>query len=81
VLVFFFSNPDRRGIYVYDPEAGSWSETISPPPAAFLDSKFNFWNCNGFYSPQLNAHFFYRANDGDDRGTMWAYRYKRAETR
>ena len=30
------------------------------------------------YSPEVNAHFFYLAGDSDDRGTMWAYRYKKA---
>jgi hypothetical protein len=79
VLVFFFTTPDRRGVYVYDPETASWSDAVLPAPAAFLADKY--WVCQGFYSPELNVHFFYRANDSDDRGTMWAYRYKRAAGR
>ena len=33
---------------------------------------------HGFYSPEVNAHFFYMAGDSNDNGTMWAYRYKKA---
>ena len=33
---------------------------------------------NGFYSPELNAHFFHVAGDSADDGRIWAYRYKKA---
>ena len=32
---------------------------------------------NGFYSPELNAHFFHIAGDSRDDGTIWVYRYKK----
>jgi hypothetical protein len=64
----------KGGVSAYDPETGAW-ETMSPP-AAFLANQ----GCmHGFYSPEVNAHFFYLAHDSDDRGTMWAYRLKRVE--
>ena len=62
----------KGGVSAYDPETGAW-ETLPPPPAGFLSDQ----GCiHGFYSPEVNAHFFYLAHDSDDRGTMWAYRYK-----
>ena len=67
----------KGGVSAYDPETGAW-ESPPPPPAAFLADQ----GCvHGFYSAEVNAHFFYLAGDSDDRGTMWAYRFKRSEGR
>ena len=33
---------------------------------------------NGFYSPELNAHFIHCAGDSTDNGAFSVYRYKRA---
>jgi hypothetical protein len=62
----------KGGVSAYDPETGAWA-ALPAPPADFLSNQ----GCiHGFYSPEVNAHFFYLAHDSDDRGTMWAYRYK-----
>jgi len=63
--------PKALGIYVYDPATNSWSET--PRPLAK-----EIGQCpNGFYSPDLNAHFIHCSGDSADNGIMSAYRYKR----
>jgi hypothetical protein len=35
-------------------------------------------NLHGFYHAALNVHFTYVARDGNDKGTMWAYRHRRS---
>jgi dTDP-4-dehydrorhamnose 3,5-epimerase-like enzyme len=64
---------DGKGsVAAYDPEKHEW-EAGSAVPAEVVASK----GCvHGFYSPEVNAHFVYVAGDSDDRGTMWAYRYR-----
>ena len=60
------------GIYIYDPAANTWSET--PLPLAK-----EIGQCpNGFYCPELNAHFIHCAGDSADNGVMSVYRYKKA---
>jgi hypothetical protein len=59
-------------VAVYDPEKGDW-EGGSPIPAELVGSQ-PCWHA--FYSPELNAYFVYVAQDSDDHGTMWAYRFK-----
>jgi len=69
----------RKGaVCVFDPDTGMWSEAPLPVPAKVVSSG-ECWN--GFYSPELNAHFFYIAGDSEDRGTMWAYRHNKTENR
>ncbi len=66
-------NPGDKalGVYIYDPAANSWSE--DPRPLAK-----EIGRCpNGFYSPNLNAHFIYCAGDSADDGLMSVYRCKR----
>jgi hypothetical protein len=78
VLCFFGWNRSDRaagGISVYDPETGSWEAPTSISAAVFSGC------VHGFYSPAVNAHFFYVAGDSNDRGTMWVYRYKKAAER
>src|SRR5689334_19084846 len=53
----------------------AWAERPLPFPAKGPDVS-RCWN--GFYSPELNAHFFHVAGDSRDDGTVWAYLYKRA---
>jgi hypothetical protein len=68
-------NPGAKalGIYIYNPAANEWSET--PLPLAK-----EIGQCpNGFYSPDLNAHFIHCAGDSVDNGVMSVYRYKRAK--
>jgi hypothetical protein len=72
VVDMVYSN-EKRGVFVFDPATGAWGGEPSPLPASLKD----FRQCgHGFYSPEVNAHFFYFAGDSDDNGTMWAYRYK-----
>jgi hypothetical protein len=68
VLVFAAK---KTGVFVFDPETGAWADE----PLALPDK---IKQCgHGFYSPKVNAHFVYTAGDSEDRGTMWAYRYKK----
>ena len=62
----------KGGVAAYDPETSVW-ESLPPPPESFNANRACI---HGFYSPEVNAHFFYLAHDSDDRGTMWVYRYK-----
>ena len=67
---------ETPGVYVYHPDENKW-ETVSERPPALAMHGNPTWT--GFYDPELNAHFMHRADDGRDNGTMWVYRYKRAE--
>lgn len=75
IALVFIGERGTLGIHSYDPETATWSDAQLAPPPAFASHR----GCgHGFYSPELNAHFFFRAGDSDDHGTMWAYRFKRA---
>jgi hypothetical protein len=75
IVLVFGGERDAQGVHAYDPETASWRDApLAPPPTFSADRSCG----HGFYSPELNAHFFYRAHDSDDRGTMWVYRYKQA---
>ena len=65
---------EKRGVFVFDPESGAWGESPLPFPSNFPGQ---CWH--GFYSPEVNAHFLYMAGDSQDNGTMWVYRYRKAE--
>jgi hypothetical protein len=68
-------NPGAKalGVYIYDPVSNSWSE--APLPLAK-----EIGQCpNGFYGPDLNAHFIHCAGDSADNGVMSVFRYKRAK--
>jgi hypothetical protein len=74
VVTMVFWN-EKQGVFVYDPATGAWADEVLPLPEKFAASR----GCgHGFYSPEVNAHFFYRAGDSQDDGTMWVYRYKKA---
>jgi hypothetical protein len=62
------------GIHVYDPAANSWSKE-APMPRDWNPTPYGI-AAHSFYCPQVNVHYFYVAGDSDDKGTMWAYRYK-----
>lgn len=66
----------KPGVYAYDPETGAWDESALPLPSGMPFGEGPCWH--GFYSAEVNAHFTYVAGDSDERGTMWAYRYKKA---
>jgi hypothetical protein len=63
-------------IAVYEPARNVWTEPARTFPQ---DQDTRYALVNSFYDPELNAHFFYLANDSSDRpGVMLVYRYKRA---
>jgi hypothetical protein len=67
-------------IYIYTPDANTWVQLPSSMPADLRDFIVNGnVSGNGFYDPVLNAFFLYYARDGAAKGTMWAYRYKKAQ--
>jgi hypothetical protein len=68
-------NPGAKalGVYVYDPANNSWTEPPQPMPKEIADCP------NGFYSPELNAHFIHCAGDSVDNGVVSVYRYKKAK--
>jgi Kelch motif len=61
------------GVFAFDPSTGAWAEKFVPFPAEGPNRSL-CWN--GFYSPELNAHFFHVAGGSRDDGTIWVYRYK-----
>jgi hypothetical protein len=70
-------NRDPVTVRVFDPETWALEATLTAPAGVANPSAC--WHA--FYSPALNAHFIYQAGDSDDRGVMWAYRYKRGNTK
>jgi len=62
-------------VFVFDPSTSAWDEQQLPLPAKGPNQSL-CWN--GFYSPELNAHFVHVAGDSRDDGTVWVYRYKKA---
>jgi hypothetical protein len=65
----------KTGVFVFDPGTSAWDDLPLPFPAKAPKGSL-CWN--GFYSPELNAHFFHVAGDSQDDGTVWVYRYKKA---
>lgn len=66
----------RRGIYVYDPKTNTWADPLSLPPEVVKGIRNGNYGC---YDPVLNAYFCHFASDSTDNGSMWVYRYKKAE--
>jgi hypothetical protein len=70
-------NQTGPGIYAYHPEENRW-ETVQMKPEFYTSKEnpnYNYWS--GFYDPVFNVYFLFTGTDGRDRGTMWAYRYKK----
>jgi hypothetical protein len=69
VAVLRLVGKKKRGIYVYHPEKDEWDYRPDEP------------GCGGghsFYSPELNAHFYFSAHDSNIKpGDISVYRYKR----
>jgi hypothetical protein len=75
MVVIVFAQDNRQGVFAFDPDTGAWEKESLPLPEKLKKAR----GCgHGFYSPAVNAHFLYKADDSDDRGTMWVYRYKDA---
>lgn len=77
VLLVFHSHhddqPEKLGIYVYDPEKNAWAdEPLTVPEKLGRDRKPK----NGFFDPGQNAIFIHTAGDSQDDGVIWVYRYK-----
>lgn len=64
----------KRGIHVYDPSVNAWKDETLRFPEAFPKKCVN-----GFYDRRWNVHVFHVAGDSRPDGTIWAYRYRRAE--
>jgi hypothetical protein len=77
VLFLHRAKEGTPGIYAYLPEANKWETVAEKPPAYDVKAIDPHWS--GFYDPVLNVHFLFVGTDGRENGTMWAYRYKRAE--
>jgi hypothetical protein len=60
------------GIRIYDIRKNRW-RAAAPPPK--VDWKYK--QLHGFYDPELSAHFYYLAGDGEPNGFVLCYRYKR----
>ncbi len=67
-----------RGLYVYDPNSNTWTTEPQPFPG---DKWGSGVASNGFYDPELNAHFYHLAGDSRDNGSIWVYRHKRPKKR
>jgi hypothetical protein len=69
----FYDDPQRLGVYVYDPATNRWSgEKLELPEKLGKNRQAK----NGFYDPELNAVFLHSAGDSRDDGSIWVYRYR-----
>ncbi len=77
VLLVFHSfhddQPERLGVYVYDPKANAWADEALTVPK---ELGHNRQAKNGFYDPELGVVFLHSAGDSRDDGTIWVYRYR-----
>jgi hypothetical protein len=66
--------PDAgRGVYAYDPEKNQWDGPKSLPGEVMKSIRNGNY---GWFDSRLNAYFCHFANDSNDDGVMWAYRYR-----
>ncbi len=71
VLIRYSASKEHLGVFIYDPVTNAWSDgPVSPVKATGR-------SMNGFYDPELNAHFIHGAGDSVDDGTVWVYRHKK----
>jgi hypothetical protein len=69
--IIIYSN----AVHIYDPETNTWTQGAERPKA-----NYKYKNSQGFYSPELNLHYYYMAGDSGNKGAfMLAYRHKRRE--
>jgi hypothetical protein len=73
LVVIFRAGKDEKYVATYSPETEEWSSKVPAPEGM----PRGCWH--GFYSPEVNAHFVYIARDGNDKGSMWVYRHRRAK--
>jgi hypothetical protein len=78
-LVILITNQAEYGadytkwqVQIYNPDANTWLEPEDVPPTVGGKNLAP----HGFHVPDLNAYILFFAQDSDDRGTIWAYRYK-----
>ena len=74
--VLLWHRKGGAGILAYDIQKNRWRATAPPPKVNWRHKQLH-----GFYDPELNAHFYYLAGDGDPKGFMLGYRHKRTEER
>jgi hypothetical protein len=77
VLNVYRDSPEKRGIYIYDPVASTWSSKPRPIPKEITSHV----NLNAFYDPEMNTHVYHAAGDSEDNGVIWVYRYAPPATR
>ncbi|MCK6474481.1 MAG: hypothetical protein L6R28_22415 [Planctomycetes bacterium] len=67
-------------VFIYDPDANTWTDAGSAfPEVPWKKYSVRYMGSHGFYSAELNVHFFYLAGDsGNTDANMLVYRYKRA---
>jgi hypothetical protein len=70
VLNVYRDSPQKRGVYVYDPAANTWTSKSRPIPKEIVPRL----NLNAFYDPELNVHVYHAAGDSEDNGVIWVYR-------
>jgi hypothetical protein len=77
VLLFVHSSHYNKGewlgLYVYDPEANTWTDEPLPLPEKLAQDRRPK---NGFYSADHNAVVLHSAGDSRDDGVIWVYRHK-----
>jgi hypothetical protein len=73
LVVAMLFKGDSAGVYVYDPKANAWLESLRFPSDG---PRFSF-AANTCFDSQLNAYFCHVAGDSRDDGVVWVYRYKR----
>jgi hypothetical protein len=66
-------------IWTYDPETSRWTDMgKTTPKIPWKRYNPKYMLAHGFYDPELNVHFIYRAGDSGSNDATWlAYRYKR----
>jgi hypothetical protein len=77
VAIHFTSRGTTPGVFTYNPETNSWA---APLPFPVDGPQFRF-AANTCFDPELNAYFCHIAGDSNDNGVVWAYRYKKRETK
>lgn len=78
LIIIRHARPEQSplAVYAYDPEANTWEEP-RPLPEDVKQAIRN--GTHGSFDPKTNAFYCHFASDSRDDGTMWVYRYKKAD--
>lgn len=69
-VLVFRHNAGRRGVYVFDADRNAWRPEPVPLPKSFAAKNV----VNGFYHPDLNAHFMHVSKDSEPDGRILVFR-------